>query len=111
MPRKLSIIALMILTIILVVPPVRKSITNLFNKDKVIEAQGNIMSYRLKPRDKIMQAQIALKKAGFYKGDIDGRSGPQTKEAVKVFQRSKRLSPDGVIGAKTWEEIAKLPRN
>jgi peptidoglycan hydrolase-like protein with peptidoglycan-binding domain len=79
--------------------------------EKVIqksEIQDNIMSYRLKSKDRTRQTQIALRKAGFYKGDIDGKLGPQTKKAIKAFQKSKGLTPDGVIGVRTWEELAKI---
>ena len=81
------------------------------NVSQKTEIQDNIMNYRLKSKDRTMQAQIALKKAGFYKGDIDGKSGPQTKKSVKAFQMSKGLNADGVIGVKTWEEIAKILKN
>ena len=79
--------------------------------EKIIEKsqiQDEIMGYRLKSKIRTKQAQTALKKAGFYKGDIDGKSGPQTKKAIKAFQKSKGLSPDGVIGVRTWEELSKI---
>jgi len=72
------------------------------------QIQDEIMGYRLKSKDRTKQVQEALKKAGFYKGDIDGKMGPQTKKAVKVFQKSKGLNPDGVVGIKTWEDLAKI---
>jgi len=81
------------------------------NVSQKSEIQDNIMSYRLKSKDRTRQAQIALKKAGFYKDDIDGKLGPQTKKAVKAFQKSKGLNPDGVIGVRTWEELAKILKN
>lgn len=49
--------------------------------------------------------QMALKNANFYSGEIDGKIGPRTKEAVKKFQTSKNLTADGIIGAKTWTEL------
>jgi len=54
------------------------------------------------------QIQLALKTAGFYAGSIDGKMGPQTKEAVKSFQRSKGLKSDGVVGSKTSVELARI---
>ena len=72
------------------------------------QIQDEIMGYRLKSKDKTKQTQTALKKIGFYKGDIDGKMGTQTKKAIKAFQKSKDLNPDGVIGVRTWEEIAKI---
>ncbi|BAZ03838.1 peptidoglycan-binding domain-containing protein [Calothrix sp. NIES-3974] len=36
---------------------------------------------------------------------IDGVFGPKTKDAVMNFQRSRGLTPDGVVGSKTWSEL------
>ena len=46
-------------------------------------------------------AQVALYRHGFYKGPIDGISGPLTRRAIRDFQRSKGLEPDGVVGRRT----------
>ena len=54
------------------------------------------------------QTQLALKSAGFYNGPIDGKFGSQTREAVKAFQKSKGLNPDGVVGSKTALALAKV---
>lgn len=59
------------------------------------------------PQDRKKQIQIALQKAGFYKGKIDGKIGPQTKEAIKAFQKAKGLKADGAVGAQTWAELNK----
>ncbi len=45
--------------------------------------------------------QQALKDQGFYKGDVDGKFGFGTTEAVKAFQRSRGLTPDGIAGQGT----------
>lgn len=52
------------------------------------------------------EIQQALKGAGFYKGAVDGKIGPQTREAIKEFQRVNGLSADGVVGRQTWERLA-----
>ena len=77
------------------------------NKSRA-DIQDEIMAYRLKSKGRTRQIQAALKKAGFYKGEIDGKEGPQTKGAIKAFQRAKGLNPDGVVGPKTWEELNKF---
>lgn len=38
--------------------------------------------------------------------EIDGEFGPETKEAVRVFQREAGLTPDGIVGPVTWDTIA-----
>jgi len=49
--------------------------------------------------------QKALKNAGYYKGTLDGKIGPQTRQAVEAFQRDQGLQPDGVVGRETWSKL------
>ena len=53
------------------------------------------------------QIQTALKNSGFYKGQIDGKLGPQTKEAIKAFQKANGLKADGIVGKRTAEKLGK----
>jgi murein L,D-transpeptidase YcbB/YkuD len=57
------------------------------------------------------EIQTALKKAGFYKGVIDGQIGTQTKEAIKKFQQANGINPDGVVGSRTWVLMQKYLDN
>ena len=50
----------------------------------------------------VRELQTLLKKAGVYSGAIDGVFGRQTQASVMKLQQSKKLSVDGVVGAKTW---------
>ncbi|MBF0384716.1 MAG: peptidoglycan-binding protein [Candidatus Omnitrophica bacterium] len=52
-----------------------------------------------------VQLQQALKNAGLYKGKLDGKIGPKTLEAIKLFQTNKGLKVDGEIGRDTWEKL------
>jgi len=56
----------------------------------------------------IKTIQLLLKSAGFYKGKIDGKMGPETVKAIKRFQRSKNLKASGIINFKTWEKLKKF---
>lgn len=51
------------------------------------------------------QVQSALKNAGFYKGNLDGKIGPKSIEAIKAYQKENGLKSDGVIGKQTWERL------
>lgn len=51
------------------------------------------------------EVQHALKSAGFYQGLVDGKLGPQTREAVREFQRINGLKVDGVVGRQTWGKL------
>lgn len=55
----------------------------------------------------IKDIQTALKKSGFDPGAVDGKMGPRTRQAIKEFQRTKGLVPDGKVGPKTWAELGK----
>ena len=49
--------------------------------------------------------QSTLMKLGFYSGTIDGNFGRSTQNAVLRFQRNFGLTPDGVVGPTTWNDL------
>ncbi len=49
----------------------------------------------------VEELQRDLRRRGFNPGPIDGIYGSQTQEAVRQFQRSRGLFPDGVAGRET----------
>ncbi len=54
-----------------------------------------------------IEIQTALKNAGFYVGNLDGKIGPKSKKAIEDFQKANGLKVDGKVGPKTWEAMAK----
>ncbi|MBU4304637.1 MAG: peptidoglycan-binding protein [Candidatus Omnitrophica bacterium] len=88
-----------------VLPAGEQIITKEESAKKAAELQDDVLSYRLKSKNRIKKIQRMLKNAGFYKGNIDGKNGLQTKNAVKEFQKAKGLEADGVVGTKTWNEL------
>jgi D-alanyl-D-alanine carboxypeptidase (penicillin-binding protein 5/6) len=56
-------------------------------------------------RENTKRIQLALKNAGFYRGKLDGQSGPMTKRAIRSFQKRHKLRADGVAGPKTWNVL------
>jgi len=55
---------------------------------------------------KSVDIQKALQGAGYYSGNIDGKIGPQTREALRAFQRDHHMTADGVCGPKTWDALS-----
>ena len=53
----------------------------------------------------IQDIQQALKNAGIYEGNVDGISGPKTRNAIEVFQSKAGLKTDGKVGPKTWQKL------
>lgn len=78
-------------------------------KDYALKAkqvkQKDAKKAEFKPTTK--EIQTALKNAGFNPGSFDGKMGPRTRQAIKDFQKSKGLVPDGVVGPKTWASLGK----
>ena len=68
-------------------------------------ASGSI--YRTPSGFELPSAEIqqALKNAGYYNGNVDGKIGPGTRNAVKAFQRDNGLEADGVVGHRTWVKL------
>ena len=53
----------------------------------------------------VVELQHLLLNAGFNPGAIDGIFGSMTQSAVIAFQRSKGLTPDGIVGVMTWTAL------
>ncbi|HZH16555.1 MAG TPA: peptidoglycan-binding protein [Archangium sp.] len=67
---------------------------------------GSGPTLRMGDRGKPVRAlQTRLNTLGFKAGSADGIFGDDTLLAVKAFQKSKRLTADGVVGDKTWDKL------
>ena len=57
----------------------------------------------------VTMAQVELMNRGYSVGasGADGIFGKDTEKAVKAFQGDEGLTPDGIIGPKTWEALDK----
>jgi hypothetical protein len=49
--------------------------------------------------------QRQLAERGYYKGSIDGQFGPASREALRRFQRDKRIKQSGLIDSATLEAL------
>ncbi len=70
-------------------------------------SRSSAPSKAVKSRLTVRQVQKALAAAGYYKGPVDGKEGPQTKRAIKDFQQAQGLKADGVVGTKTSEALSR----
>ena len=57
--------------------------------------------------DAVRELQDALKKLGYYGGNLDGIFGPKTESAVKAFQKDNKLAQDGIVGPLTRAALDK----
>jgi putative chitinase len=53
----------------------------------------------------VLTLQSTLKQLGFDPNGVDGTFGPGTEAAVKAFQQSKGLTPDGMVGPNTMAAL------
>jgi peptidoglycan hydrolase-like protein with peptidoglycan-binding domain len=58
------------------------------------------------PVSNLRTAQQHLINLGYYNGRADGKLGPQTRKAIKNFQRDHGLKADGKLGQKTMRALA-----
>ena len=73
---------------------------------------GNYATIRFGNRgDRVKALQNALISVGSLKGKADGIFGTQTYNAVKSFQRSKKLTADGIAGKQTLSALEKASGN
>lgn len=57
---------------------------------------------------RVSELQELLKKHGFWNHpSITENFGPITQQSVINFQKDKNLTPDGIVGSKTWAELSK----
>ena len=65
-----------------------------------VSRRGGLMN-NPKQVDSIKELQKEVKRRNMYKGPIDGKYGPDTKDSVASFQKTKGLYIDGDAGPKT----------
>lgn len=56
----------------------------------------------------VERLQLFLNKLGFNTGSVDAVFGPTTEKAIREFQRSMGLVPDGIVGDSTLAAFASL---
>ena len=55
--------------------------------------------------NEVLATQVALDRAGFSPGEIDGRSGQNLQRALAAFRLSHQLRGDGEIDDETWKQL------
>lgn len=58
--------------------------------------------------ENVRALQEALKKAGFYEGEVDGVFGRWTRAAVIALQRKQGLPANGIVGSLTQAILSQL---
>lgn len=56
--------------------------------------------------NEILATQVALDRAGFSPGEIDGRAGRNLQRALAAFQQSRNLPATGRLDDDTWKQLA-----
>ncbi len=71
------------------------------SKADVYTKNDDILRVNVSPE----KVQKALKSAGYYKGNVDGKLGTGSKAAISKFQKDHGLKVDGIVGEQTWREL------
>jgi general secretion pathway protein A len=58
-------------------------------------------------RASVRAVQEALKTQGLYRGKVDGKMGPKTRRAVRLFQQKWGLEEDGIFGIESHLVLSK----
>jgi L,D-transpeptidase ErfK/SrfK len=66
---------------------------------------GRILRPGVEPGEDIAEVQRILQMLGYYRGSITGEYDSATEQAVMDFQRDFGLTPDGIVGPKTYEVL------
>ena len=92
-------------TVVASVPITSPTAAQTLSQTIPIPSEGENASSTSDPLARNKAIQLALRNANVYTGEIDGKIGPMTREAIKKFQMAKSLQADGVVGSKTWSEL------
>ncbi|MDD5085297.1 MAG: peptidoglycan-binding protein [Candidatus Omnitrophica bacterium] len=65
-----------------------------------------LLNQRCLGNSRVLRLQAFLRRKGYKAGPRDGKFGKATLDAVKRFQKHNGLSPDGIVGPRTWRLIA-----
>jgi len=66
---------------------------------------GSAYGYSYGDRSTVVAAQRRLARAGYYHGPIDGILGPQTRRAIRAYERTHNMPAYGVIDGQFLTEI------
>lgn len=75
---------------------------NIFGKSNT----GRILRLGTQGAD-VKELQNNLRALGYFQAKIDGYFGPKTEQAVIQFQKASSLTPDGIVGPETYNELQK----
>ncbi len=71
-------------------------------KESSVKSEQVQNAGEVKQRGNVRQIQTALKNAGYFRGEVDGKMGQKTRLAIREFQKANNLNADGRVGKNTW---------
>jgi peptidoglycan hydrolase-like protein with peptidoglycan-binding domain len=71
----------------------------------VVETSSDALTGDALRRDDIRWAQVELRYRGLYQGSLDGIVGPETRRALRQFEKINGLGQSESLDAQTWEAL------
>ncbi|MGH7063595.1 MAG: peptidoglycan-binding domain-containing protein [Stellaceae bacterium] len=81
------------------------NVANAGSMPSASEISGNSLPDTRMWKDDVRWAQAELRNDRLYNGSLDGVLGPQTKRALKAFQRDNGLDRTASLDAPTWTAL------
>jgi peptidoglycan hydrolase-like protein with peptidoglycan-binding domain len=85
-----------------------RALVDPFIKEKKSSPEEYYLGFDSDKKTSIQELQQILKGEGFYKGQIDGFLGEETRSALKTLQKNNRLKSDGKVDPRTSELLKEL---
>jgi hypothetical protein len=82
----------------------RVKLSKIIKNPREVPSLGDLSADR--KIDLLTETQKQLKSLGYYAGPIDGQESDILRKAVMAFQAHYKLTPDGMLGAKTLQQLS-----
>lgn len=107
---RLALLASAVLTVVLAGDASPAFARHHHHSHHTARSHHHVRRHHSKGNERVRQAQVSLINLGYYQRNPDGILGPQTKIALRAFQRAQHMRVTGVLDTKTYNALLKAER-